>query len=282
MITVLFPAGAFGSTIEYCLRNFSLELKSIQAEILDNGSMHSFYKEFHPISIDQFDQIHNWEIATPLYPGFDYLDPVVTVQKIKGCLSAEQRLILIHFDTPGQVYRNHLFAYHKITEYVNNVLKNKPRDWNPDYTCVADMQTYEIREALSFLMDNTNDYLQVINQAHPNWLCVTSDDILYNFENTVITILEHCNLTLDPANDIDTFYKEWFRKQQYIIEEFESIQKILKSLEDQHCEWAPLSLMGEAIVQHCLRGQGIEIACHDLNQFPTSTEELKRVMIKGT
>jgi len=282
MITILFPGGAFGSTVEYALRTFSNELQSIDATILDDGSMHSYQKEFHPLTIDQLTQIDSWEIATTVYPGLDYLDPVTTVQKITNRLSADQKLILIHFDTPSQVYRNCLFAYHKINEYANLSLKNKPRDWNSDYNCVADMQTYELREALSFLMDSTDNYLQVINQAHADWLCVTPDDILYNFKNTIITMLEHCNLTLDPANDIDNFYKKWFEKQQYIIEEFQCIQKILKSLQGQSSEWAPLSIMGEAIVQYCLRSQGIEIACNGLDQFPTSTEELKRVIIKGT
>lgn len=282
MNTILFPKGAFGSTIEYCLRNFSQELESIQAEVQADGSMHSFSKEFHPIQIDQIDQRTHWEIATPLYTGLDHLDPLTTVQKIKSRLTAKQNLILIYFSRPSQVHRNYLFTYYKTPDYVKDVLKNKPRDWNPNYTCVADMQPYEIREALSLLINETEYFLQVINEALPEWLCVTPDDILYNFKNTIITILEHCNLTLDPASDIDNFYKEWFEKQQYILEEFQTIQRILKSVQDRPSEWAPLSIMGEAIVQHCLRTQGIEIACHGLNQFPTSTEELKRVMIKGT
>lgn len=283
MVTILFPPGAFGSTIEYCLRNFSLELESISAEVQDNGSMHSFNKEFHPRTIDEWNSNDYWEIATPVYPGHDNLDPVTTVQKITNSLSADQKLILIHFDTPSQVYRNCLFAYHKINVYVNVSLKNKPRDWNSDYTCVADMQPYELREALSFLMDNTDNYLQVTKSRQNNWLCVTPDDILYNFKNTIITILEHCNLTLDPASDIDNFYKKWFEKQQYIIKEFDTIQMILKSLQgnDEPCDWSSLSIMGEAIVQHILRTQGIEIACHNLNQFPTTTQELRNILINN-
>ena len=288
MITILYPAGAFGSTIEYCLRNFSLELESIQAQILDNGCMHSFAKEFHVNKIDLWRQRQHWTIATPLYPGFDYLDPVTTVQKMTEEMPKDQNLILIHFDTAEQVYRNRLFGYHKIghqfeINYIDRILKNKPQAWNPAYTCVSDMQIYELREALSFTFNDTENYLQVLDQAQPSWLCVTPDDILYNFKNTVLTMLDHCGLTLDPDCEIDNFYKEWFDKQQYIIEEFQTVQKILESLQNREFyEWRPISVMSEAIVQYCLRTQGIEIACYNLNQFPTSTEELKRVMIKGT
>jgi hypothetical protein len=282
MVVILFPVGAFGSTMEYALRNFSNELQSIEARVLDTGSMHSYKKEFHPTTIDGLGQIKNWTIATPVYTGHDYLDPVTTVQKITEKISAEQKLILIHFDTPEQVYRNSLFAYYKAPGHVDRILKNKPKLWNPAYTCVSDMQIYELREALSFVLDNTDNYLQIPALAQDNWLCVTADDILYNFKHTVITMLDYCNLTLNSPGDIDNFYLEWFEKQKYIVDEFQTIQKILKSLESQSCEWSPLSIMGEAIVQYCLRTQGIEIACHNLNQFPTSTEELKRSMIKGT
>jgi hypothetical protein len=281
MITVLFPAGAFGSTVEYTLRNFSNELQSIDAAVMDNGSMHSYKKEFHPITFDEWNQNNSWEIATPVYPGFDYLDPAATVQKIKDKISTEQKLILIHFDTADQVYRNCLFAYHKIPKYVDHVLKNKPSVWNTEYTCVADMQPYEIREALSFLMDNTKNYLQVRQAGSAHWLHITPDDILYNFKNTVITMLDYCNLTLDPANEIDNFYLEWFEKQQYIVNEFQTIQLIIKSLQGEPFKWSPLSIMGEAIVQYIVRTQGTEIACHNLDQFPTTTQEFKNILINN-
>ena len=277
----MFPAGAFGSTMEYALRNFSNELPSIEATVLDNGNMHSFNKEFHPKTVDNWDQVDNWNIATPVYPGLDYLNPVTTVQQIKNKISAEQKLILIHFDTADQVYRNCLFAYYKTHKFLEYTLKDKPPQWNPKYTCVADMQPYELREALSFSLGEVTDYLQVAAQSQPNWLCVTPDDILYNFKNTVITMLDYCDLTLDSKCDIDGFYATWFEKQQYVVDEFQTIQMILKSLQGRPCEWSPVSIMGEAIVQHVLRTQGIEIACYNLNQFPTTTQELTRILINN-
>jgi hypothetical protein len=143
------------------------------------------------------------------------------------------------------------------------------------------MQPYEIREALSYNLDEAHDYLQVVKQKQHNWLCVTPDDILYNFKNTVITMLDYCGLTLDPHCGLDSFYTKWFEKQQYIVKEFETIQMILKSLQGRPYHWSSLSIMGEAIVQHALRTQGIEIACYNLNQFPTTTQELKNTLINN-
>jgi hypothetical protein len=43
--------------------------------------------------------------------------------------------------------------------------------------------------------------------------------------------------------------------------------------------WDKLSIVGEAIIQSKLRRQGIEIACHNLNECPTSINNLKKVLI---
>jgi hypothetical protein len=47
MICVFFVPGMFGSTVEYVLRAFTNELDNIDAEILSDGSMHSFKTQMH-------------------------------------------------------------------------------------------------------------------------------------------------------------------------------------------------------------------------------------------
>ena len=85
MIIILFPSGGFGSTVEYSLRQFSHELPKVSASVLDNGSMHSYNKEFHPVQIDQFQQIKkgDYKIVTPVYPGLDYMSPAETIKQFK-------------------------------------------------------------------------------------------------------------------------------------------------------------------------------------------------------
>ena len=85
MIIVLFPAGAFGSTIEYSIRQFSNELQKVEATVMESGSMHSYTKEFHPSTLEQFLKIkdNNYEIVTPVYPGLDYKNSSETIKELK-------------------------------------------------------------------------------------------------------------------------------------------------------------------------------------------------------
>ena len=51
-IHILFPAGGYGSTLEYCLRRFTKEYfdKSLESVTHnEDGSMHSYKKMFHPV-----------------------------------------------------------------------------------------------------------------------------------------------------------------------------------------------------------------------------------------
>jgi hypothetical protein len=142
------------------------------------------------------------------------------------------------------------------------------------------MKLYELREALSFNIDQAPTYLDLGNCINSNWLCITPDDVLYDYQKTICKIIDYCGLTIDPDQNIEKFYHNWFTKQQYILDEFDNINLILQHLDsDNVFSWNKLSIVGEAIVQSRLRAQGIEIACYNLNTFPSNTQDLKKVLI---
>ena len=279
MIIVVFPAGAFGSTIEYSLRQFGNELTKVEATVMYTGSMHSYKKEFHPLSLAEFLKIKddNYEIVTPTYPGHDYKTPTETIKEFKKNINSSHKVILVYFGESNQAERNQLFCYYKIPDFLDYIMKDKQQSWNPSYSSFKDMQLFELREALSFFIDNTVAELKIDEVVDKNWLCITPDDLLYNFKNTILKIIEYTGLTVADSENIDNFYNKWFNSQQYILDEFENINKIMDSINSgPDITWDKLSIIGEAIVQSRLRRQGIEIACHNLNQFPTNTEDLKK------
>ena len=280
MIIILFPVGSFGSTIEYSLRQFSNELTTVSATVSEDGSMHSYKKEFHPLTLLEFAKTkhNNYEIVTPVYPGNDYLSPIESIKLFKDATTDSQKILLIHFPTFAMAERNLLFAYHKTTTFVLDTVN--PTSWNPNYQSYKDMQKYELREALSFYLDHQEEHLKIHTIADEDWLCITPDDILYNFKNTILNIMEYFNLTVDPLQNIDKFYAQWFQKQQYILEEFKLIDSICYNLiTKQDMSWNQLSIMGEALIQGRLRRKGVEIACYNLNQFPTDIQRLTQILI---
>jgi hypothetical protein len=276
MIAVLFPPGAFGSTIEYSLREFGQELRKVSATVTSSGSMHSFRKIFHPVTLADIKKIHltRYEVVTPVYPGLDGFGPRAFVQEIIEFLPV--KTILIHFDTASQVDRNQLFCYHKIPNFIKQV---KASNWNPAYSQVEHMQPHELREALSLLTDQAQDYIDVKNQVPATWMCVTPDQILYDFEHTIARMIAYCGLTPDPRTNPAEFYAVWFEHQQYILNEFHTVQQIIENLNNPDFNWNPVSIMAEAMVQAKLRQQGWKIACYQLNQFPTNIQDLRKVML---
>jgi hypothetical protein len=282
MIIVLFPVGSFGSTIEYCLRQFSQELTKKFATVLEDGSMHSYLKEFHPTYINDFiaREKKHFEIVTPVYPGLDYMNITETFLELKKYIACDQKLIFLHLPTLAMAERNQLFCFHKIPNVLDIIMKNKQQTWNSDYKSWRDMQIFELREALSFFIDQQAQHLSIINLIEPQWLCVTPDDILYNFENTILNMLQYCNLNFDSTQTIRNFYSIWFEKQQYILNEYSVIEQIFRNLDcKNYYHWDQLSIMGEAIVQSRLRKKGIELACHRVNEFPKNLQDLKKLFL---
>ena len=281
MIIVLFPAGAFGSTVEYCLRQFSNELTKIVATVALDGSMHSFQKEFHPKTVEEFVQVKDCEIATPVYPGQDYLSPSQTIDQFAKNTDVDQKILVIHFSSVKMVERNQLFCYYKVPNFFDVILKDKHLSWNPHYKSWTDMQPYELREALSFYIDQQSQHLEVEKSKNKNWLFITPDDLLTNFEITILDIIKYFELTVDTEQNIGEFADLWVSKQKYIVEEFEQIEQIMSSMysNTDFC-WNKISIVGEAIIQSRLRGRGLEIACDQLNQFPTSTRDLHKIILE--
>jgi hypothetical protein len=283
MIIVLFPAGAFGSTVEYCLRQFSNELTKVVATIVPDGSMHTFQKEFHPLTIDQFVQRKhdNFEIVTPVYPGKDYLSPRHCIDQLVKNINVDQKALVIYFSSLKMAERNQLFCYYKIPTFLDTIMKNKHVSWNVQYKSWKDMQPFELREALSFFIDQQSQHLEVTQHLRKNWLFITPDDLLYNFEITILNIMKYFQLTVDTEQNIGKFADLWATKQKYILEEFKQIEQITNDINSNlDLAWNKLSIIGEAIIQSRLRRKGLEIACDQLNQFPTTIHDLQKLILE--
>lgn len=283
MIIILYAAGTFGSTMEYCLSNFSNELDNVVCGLTETGSMHGFNKQLHITTFDEFAKSKdNVKILTPVYPTVDYLSPRESVQIWKQKFNPEDRVVFAYCPTIEDLERNHLFLYYKLEPVgflLDIILKDRAPFWNTNYQTWRDMEQYELREALSFFIDQLDTFLGVENEIPASWYKVTPDDMLLNFERVIEEMISHCGLTRNLSS-INEFYHRWRRKQQYVLDEFENINQITNHIvKDQYFEWPEMSIVGESIVQSRLRKQGIEIACYKLNKFPNNTNNLKRYFV---
>lgn len=294
MIYIFFPGGGFGSTIEYCIRRFSKEFETIETKILDDGSMHSYGKEFHPTSIDAFKNIRNSnsKICTPIYTLHSDIssntDFSKTFKEFKDVITPDSKVIFIVLPKISMVEQNILFVYYKIIlgigiisidELINSNL-TAIKQWNPIYTCSNDMQRWEQRELLSLNIKNMiPEFLTAKDHKLENWLLITPDDILTNLPNTIRRIINYLNLTFID-DGIDEFYTQWRSKQQYILDRYQIIQDIVtNTLDKKYFIWKDLDLQLEAIIQYKLQAKGFNLKCFGLNKFPNTSENLYKLLV---
>jgi hypothetical protein len=202
-------------------------------------------------------------------------------------MSVDDRCVLLYAENLADAEINILFQYHKICVGLNKTLEIFCRNnthnivnWNKDYQHWTDMQLWEFREWFSlFYVSWIQEWIDSQTQVPAHWLKIRNVDFLNQPEQLVDTIIKFCNLTSKPG--IEEFFCEWKQKQQYVINEMDLINNIVKlTIERTTFTWQPLNIIAESIVQQKLRSAGYEIRCDGLNIFPTDAETLYNLLEK--
>lgn len=146
---------------------------------------------------------------------------------------------------------------------------------------IYDFDTWELRELLSFYWftrtAGTIDAWEKIKLLHQDVLFVSITDIKNNFIDTVTKSAQHFDV---PVRDgmidrLQEVYEKWLPLQKQINKD-SICRQVVESLLDKipfdwsHCN---LSILDEAWIQKALRDNHVEIRCHNLNVFPTNTED---------
>jgi hypothetical protein len=293
MIHIFFVPGMFGTTVEYVLRSFTEEYQAIIADPLSDGSMHSFIKEAHPRSITMVreifksGQLTSGSITTPIYPMVD--GHLLDILKEFQIQDSNGKYLIIYSDSEKFAEINFLFQYYKIIIGKPNAKLNILFDhrisnaskWGDSYTHWDQMQHWELREWLSIF------YAQWIKEWQINpatfiqdALCITNESIMSNPVKTFSKIIDYFGLT--KKDGLEDFCKNWIIKQQYVVDEYELIESIVKhTINNQDFKWnETLNIVSEAMVQHKLRANGYEIKCFDLNVFPKDSKTLYTLLEK--
>ena len=282
MIHVFFVPGMFGSTLEYVLRNYSNEYTSVDAEVLPDGSMHSFGKECHAINQQDLDSklkhLDENSITSPIYP-FQTLHLPEILEKYTEYINGASKEILIHAANTRDAELNMLFQYHKIaTGCLQKGLdifcsgnKHNITNWNANYQHWHQMRPWELREWFSlFYVAWVQEWIESQHQVGADFYKVSNTEILENLSQTVRKIFQHCDLT--ESLGLDDFAVHWRSKQQYIMDEFNLLDRVVEcTINNVPFSWNPVNIIAEAIVQQRLRAVGYEIRCDGLDTFPTDS-----------
>lgn len=282
----------FGSTIEYVLRTYTNEycINKIESEIICNdGSMHAYQKQFHHNSVESLKasltQLSDSSISTPIYP-FKNQHLTEILSWYSSYLPTSNN-VLIYADSLRAAELNLLFQYHKIA--FGSTVKlgldifcgdnsHNLKNWNKNYTHWTDMEPWQLREWFSLFYPTwISEWRESVDQVDHTFLKISNSELLYNTKDTFEKIIKHCNLT--QIGDLDSFLKLWASKQQYIVDQFDLLDKILETTLNQiDFSWPQLNVICEAIIQQRLREKKIEIQCDGLNIFPTNSKLLYNLL----
>jgi len=118
-----------------------------------------------------------------------------------------------------------------------------------------------------------------IKQHQNNILTVNIKDLRDDFESTLTNIAKFSGITVHPDN-LSLLKQHWIETQLYINADI-TVKTIIDSiLDEKYFKWNKLSLVEEAFVQHLLLKFGYEIRCYGLNEFPTNSTDLSKLLYR--
>jgi hypothetical protein len=288
-IPIIFNGGAYGTYIEWVLTTLTSPA-DITPPFNQNGNSH-LYVGRHLSDMNGWNNYLNSKNLSQ----FVRLHPKSTKEE---SISENLELILLSVDKMIYLYPdcnsvilNINNYYDKIwtnwwqkrlldAQFADNLYSNWPV--NPD-TPYDQIPTWILREILSFnLMPAWHDQIE---WYHPDkWqnskcLVINIHAILYNFEFTLTSIQNFCNLQFTKQiKELIPYHTQMLKLQKYLDQDWLCHQIVDSTIAGKNFIWAELPLPSQSWVQWELRNQGFEIECCGLDIFPTNSIQLKKLL----
>lgn len=286
-VGIAYPPGAYGTYLEWCLTTLTSQ-EEIVSPFTTNGSSHKFIGN----------AVSNWQQFVNLKQSVNFarFSPKTTKEE---SLLENLTSVCEHADALIHLYpdKNSILLcinnwYSKIYSdwweyYVANnridldeICKKWPVDQN---TKIKDVPRWIKREFLSFyLMPTWMDMVEwhhIDTWHHKKCYVVTMDQLLYNFEKTLSQLEKFCGLDyVRPISDLVGYHQQNLKNQKDLNADDLCNQIVNSVIEHKELHWGDISLINESWVQWQLRNLGYELRCHELDNFPTNSVQLKELL----
>jgi len=285
-ICILYNGGGYGTFIEWCLNYFIGAEDSLPFNT--NGNSHNF-------------------------SGVQ----LVNFSGCKNYISSDNNFPMVRFHPKTNKDENILDNLRFINEHFNKIiyvipsknstawnLNNKfEKIWDEGWLkhneiqfadCLArwdkenleHMEPWELREFLSLylypqhLAESELEKMQDVQKEFTKFKFITIDSLRDNFKDTIVSLLEYCELNPTQLDKVEKIYQEWISRQYHCYKDI-IINDIMDSvLHDSFYDWSDrnLTLVDEALIQYYLRQHDIEMKCYNLDVFPTNTTILRNYL----
>jgi len=263
MIHIFFPTGGFGSTIEFVLRQTSVEYFDSNLNNVNfssNGSMHGFEKLNHLRWKEDFLKIPymNFNITTPVYPGFDQTAQEA-VDTLLSVVNKHDKVVFVKLNS----IEDYLFCTY-LSLYKSSLYKDQLKNKN--------LPIWDEREIAALKLAHKN----FINLKTDNsWITVNYSDIISNFYNTMSIVLNSLNLSIKNYSRLEEISLNFITANQTYINRF----KIIKDYVKNRNVFLPenFTLYEEIIIHTWLILDGFDLKCYNLKKLPADPRELEFV-----
>lgn len=294
MIQIIFVPGTFGSAVEQYIRCFTNNSTLETFNVAEDGSTHIYTLPYHfrckhdlTDFLEYYKNLASEEIVSSIYPMADLCsDNVINFFADEQFLQDKKILITINSTRDAELVL--LFQYYKQANgiiqkqtdflFLHN-LKDHLKELGENYKTIDDVPLWAVREWFSLYYPGVITTWIDINYDLPDCMTINFTNILYKTNETLKEIFKFCNKSLIKERELALASVYWQDKQQYILNEFNLLEKIVESTVNKiSFKWNKLHIIAESIIQSRLRFMGYEIKCYNLNEFPTDSLVLNKLL----
>jgi hypothetical protein len=295
-VLLVYPPGGYGTFVEWLLTYFSGKLLDSSLPFTSNGSSHRFignqldfyiekekFSNYTPITTEEylsreivypFARTHG-QIADLAYDIKSYINSVIhAVDKIVLLtVPKDARLLVL-----GNSITKCRITYKGFANQVVNEFKDQFQVTN-----TVNVPHWQLREMMSYWHERRLDELHFNRYSEINdskIINISIKNLVNNFEDTVIYLCNNLDIPVYDVDQLSTIRQHWLPLQKFVDSD-KVCQEIINSvLDDTEYHWRPLHIIEEAFVQWQLRDlHHMDLLCYNLNEFPLSTRDLKKVLI---
>lgn len=286
-IPIIFHPGTFGTYLEYVLNTWTTAGENLDVNLepfTDLGSSHN-YKGNHVNDLRGWINYTNQADYTKfvrLHPKTLASDSVSTT--VSNILQSVNLAIYIRPEDDNKLWvLNNIgtkiwddWLSHELSDRLNVIYENWPVSRN---TALNDMPKWIVREFLSFYLipawqDMVGDHCQDVKES--GLIIIPLRNLIERPVRVFNSLAMYLGFEFTVDNEfLQNIHADMMSRQTFYNRDI-YCDNIVRAIldKDSIVNWQGLTLIDEAYIQHQLRLNNLELACHGLDVFPGSVKDI--------
>ena len=227
MLYIIYPVGGYGSAIEYCIRNFSVELHDPQRAHINpltpKGTMHmyEYSKDYHANTVTLLHDLpnHSVPVASITYPNHQ-MNSLELVDTACATVGNNKNVILVKANNLQNKY--HIWYMALIKQISDSPNDRFNAEWWQHRGISRARHTRNVGITLGM-----SEHLYV--QPLENWITINFDQFIAYPYDVVVDCISKLDLTLRDEKQLQKFCTHWKSTQQHFLDDILQAQNYVYS-----------------------------------------------------